>query len=106
MEIAGKTNMSPFAVEKDWWVVQTLALIFEMEVGKSLVFKGGTSLTKAWGLIQRFSEDVDLAIDRDFLGFTGDLSKSQRTKIKSTSFPGSSTWSFQRLNPLTDPTTL
>lgn len=81
-QIAIKTKMSPFAVEKDWWVVQTLALIFEMEVGKSLVFKGGTSLTKAWGLIQRFSEDVDLAIDRDFLGFTGDLSKSQRTKLR------------------------
>lgn len=81
-QIAIKTKMSPFAIEKDWWVVQTLAIIFEMEAGKALVFKGGTSLTKAWDLIERFSEDVDLAIDRDFLGFSGDLSKSQRTKLR------------------------
>src|SRR5690606_26973047 len=51
-------------------------------VGQSLVFKGGTSLSKAWKLIQRFSEDVDLAIDRTFLGFKGDLSKKQRTKLR------------------------
>ena len=55
--------MPAFAVEKDWWVVQTLAIIFEMEIGNHLVFKGGTSLSKAWGLIDRFSEVIDLAID-------------------------------------------
>jgi hypothetical protein len=53
-----------------------------MEIGKHLVFKGGTSLSKAWGLIERFSEDVDLAVDRSFYGFEGDLSKSQRTKLR------------------------
>jgi hypothetical protein len=53
-----------------------------MEVGQSLVFKGGTSLSKAWKLIQRFSEDVDLSIDRTFLGFEGDLSKNQRTNLR------------------------
>ena len=42
-----KTNLPAFAVEKDWWVVQTLAILFEMEIGKHLVFKGGTSLSKA-----------------------------------------------------------
>jgi predicted nucleotidyltransferase component of viral defense system len=47
--------MPSFAVEKDWWVVQTLSVIFELEAGKHLVFKGGTSLSKAWKLIQRFS---------------------------------------------------
>lgn len=81
-EIAIKTGLPSFAVEKDWWVVQTLANIFEMEVAKHLVFKGGTSLSKAWKLIDRFSEDVDLAIDREFLGFTGELSKSQRTELR------------------------
>jgi hypothetical protein len=81
-EIAIKTGLPSFAVEKDWWVVQTLANIFEMEVAKYLVFKGGTSLSKAWKLIDRFSEDVDLAIDREFLGFTGELSKSQRTELR------------------------
>jgi hypothetical protein len=74
--------MPDFAVEKDWWVVQTLSIIFEMETGKHLVFKGGTSLSKAWGLIERFSEDVDLAVDRSFYGFEGDLSKSQRTNLR------------------------
>lgn len=81
-EIAENTGMSPFAAEKDWWVVQTLSIIFEMEVAQHLVFKGGTSLSKAWKLIERFSEDVDLAIDRKFLGFNGDLSKNQRTELR------------------------
>jgi len=51
-----------------------------MEVGKSLVFKGGTSLSKAWKLIERFSEDVDLAIDRTFLKFTGKLQSRFKEK--------------------------
>ncbi|MEB2780768.1 nucleotidyl transferase AbiEii/AbiGii toxin family protein [Algoriphagus sp. C2-6-M1] len=81
-DISNRTGMPAFAVEKDWWVTQALTIIFEMEVGQSLVFKGGTSLSKAWKLIQRFSEDVDLAIDRTFLGFEGDLSKKQRTNLR------------------------
>jgi hypothetical protein len=72
-------------VEKDWWLVQTLHLVFQMEVGAHLVFKGGTSLSKSWGVINRFSEDVDLAIDRKFLGFEGDLNKNQRTKLRKAS---------------------
>lgn len=71
-QIALKTGMSPFAVEKDWWVVQTLSVIFGMEVAPYLVFKGGTSLSKVWKLIERFSEDIDLAIDRNLFGFGGD----------------------------------
>jgi predicted nucleotidyltransferase component of viral defense system len=47
-----------------------------------LVFKGGTSLSKAWRLIERFSEDLDLAIDREFFGFAGELGKNQRDKLK------------------------
>ncbi len=77
IQIAEKTGMNAFAVEKDWWVVQTLRIIFEMDVAQYLVFKGGTSLSKSWNLIQRFSEDVDLAIDREFFGFKGVLSKNQ-----------------------------
>jgi predicted nucleotidyltransferase component of viral defense system len=82
--ISNQTGMPAFAVEKDWWVTQTLGIIFEMEVGRALVFKGGTSLSKAWKLIERFSEDVDLAIDRKFLGFTGNLSKKERTNLRKT----------------------
>jgi len=83
-QIAENTGMADYAVEKDWWVVQTLSIVFDMEIGKSLVFKGGTSLSKAWGLIDRFSEDIDLAVDRNFYGFSGELSKSQRTNLRKT----------------------
>jgi hypothetical protein len=77
-----KTNLPAYAIEKDWWVVQTLAILFEMEIGKHMVFKGGTSLSKAWGLIERFSEDIDLAVDRRFYGFEGALGKKQRTNLR------------------------
>jgi predicted nucleotidyltransferase component of viral defense system len=56
-----RLNLSAYAVEKDWWVVQTLAILFETELAQYMVFKGGTSLSKAWNLIERFSEDIDLA---------------------------------------------
>jgi predicted nucleotidyltransferase component of viral defense system len=65
-EIASQKGMTPFAVEKDWWVSRTLEIIFQMDISKHLVFKGGTSLSKAWQLINRFSEDIDLAIDKEF----------------------------------------
>jgi len=84
-EISNKTGMPSYAVEKDWWVVQTLALVFELEIGKHLVFKGGTSLSKAWNLIHRFSEDIDLAVDRGFFGFKKELSKKERTNLRKTS---------------------
>ncbi|MES2777624.1 MAG: nucleotidyl transferase AbiEii/AbiGii toxin family protein [Bacteroidota bacterium] len=50
------------AIEKDWWVTLTLEALFKMPVAKDMVFKGGTSLSKCWKLIQRFSEDVDIAL--------------------------------------------
>lgn len=80
--IATQKGMKPFAVEKDWWVSRTLEIIFQMEIAKHLVFKGGTSLSKAWNLINRFSEDIDLAIDKDFFGFTGELGRNQRDKLR------------------------
>lgn len=69
--IGNEKGIPVSAVEKDWWVVQTLALIMKMDVSKHLVFKGGTSLSKGWNLIERFSEDIDMALDRNFLGFSG-----------------------------------
>lgn len=83
-QIALMVNLPDYAIEKDWWVVQTLAILFEMEIGKHMVFKGGTSLSKAWNLIERFSEDIDLAVDRMFYGFDGELGKKQRTKLRKT----------------------
>lgn len=84
-QIANAKNMSPFAVEKDWWVVQTLGIIFDMKVSAHIIFKGGTSFSKAWRLIERFSEDIDFAIDRDFFGFEGELNKAQRRDLRKAS---------------------
>lgn len=81
-QLAENTGMSPFAAEKDWWVVQTLSIVFEMDVAKHLVFKGGTSLSKAWKIIERFSEDIDIAIDRGFFGYGGDLNNKQIEKLR------------------------
>lgn len=69
-QIAEKKGITPFAVEKDWWVTQTLFAVFQLDMASHIIFKGGTSLSKSWSLIQRFSEDIDLAIDRAFLGFS------------------------------------
>lgn len=81
--VANEKGISAFAVEKDWWVSRTLEIIFQMELAPYLVFKGGTSLSKAWKMIHRFSEDIDLAIDRSFFeGYQGDLSRSQILKLR------------------------
>ena len=50
-------------LEKDVWVVWALNALFESPLGEGLVFKGGTSLSKAYDVIQRFSEDIDLTWD-------------------------------------------
>ena len=85
--IGNKIGIPDFAVEKDWWVVQTLNIIFQMPFKDHLQFKGGTSLSKVWQLIKRFSEDVDLALNREYLGFdTGLISKTQVRKLRSKSF--------------------
>lgn len=54
------------AVEKDLWVSIILQLVFTLPFSDKLVFKGGTSLSKSFGLIERFSEDIDLVVDRSF----------------------------------------
>jgi len=69
-ETAAKMGVLSQAVEKDWWVTQTLRALFTTGSAKYFVFKGGTSLSKGWGLIQRFSEDIDLALDRAALGIS------------------------------------
>ena len=85
-ETSKRGGMPMFNVEKDWWVVQTLTIVFSMDVGEHLVFKGGTSLSKSWGIINRFSEDVDLAVNRSFLGdFEGKLKKKTITKLRKAS---------------------
>ena len=85
-ETGRRIGLPAVAVEKDWWVVHTLTLVFSMECAPALIFKGGTSLSKSWGLIQRFSEDIDLAIDRTYLGFTDDLDRQKIKKLRKASF--------------------
>lgn len=59
-----------------------LKALFDTACKDYLIFKGGTSLSKGWNLIERFSEDIDIAIDRSFFAFDGELTKKQRTKLR------------------------
>ena len=72
-------GLPAFVIEKDWWVCILLKAIFQSKYKDSIIFKGGTSLSKAYHLINRFSEDIDLIIDRHLLGFD---SLDSGTKIK------------------------
>ena len=60
-------NLSPIVIEKDFWVCWLLGILFESEFAPKLVFKGGTSLSKVFGVIERFSEDIDLSLSPEFL---------------------------------------
>ena len=73
------------AIEKDLWVTEILQILFGLPCAESLVFKGGTSLSKVWNLISRFSEDIDLAIDRTLFGLDGDLTKKGVKKLRKAS---------------------
>ena len=81
-QTSAKTGIIPTAIEKDFWVMIALKAIFETKYGEHIVFKGGTSLSKGWNLIERFSEDIDLGIDRTYLNFGGDLSRSGVTRLR------------------------
>ena len=59
-------HIDEMAAEKDWWVTSVLYALFHTSIAKFLIFKGGTSLSKGWDLINRFSEDVDVAMDRSY----------------------------------------
>lgn len=88
VQAANVSGRPPHLLEKDVWVVWSLRHLFAAPYAPHLVFKGGTSLSKAYGVIQRFSEDVDLtydirAIAGDLIGDAGTplpASKSQEKK--------------------------
>jgi len=88
-ETAARLGVADAIAEKDFWVCWVLQQIFSIDMlSERLLFKGGTSLSKIYKVIQRFSEDIDLAVDFVALGFTGDndprrpdLSRTQRQKI-------------------------
>lgn len=75
--VSWKSGFLRNVVEKDWWVTSVLRAIFSLPYADNVSFKGGTNLSKCWGLIQRMSEDIDIGISREFLGFGGELSKNQ-----------------------------
>lgn len=64
--ISDLKNIDQESVEKDWWVTTVLKALFELSTSKYTYFKGGTSLSKGWNIINRFSEDIDIALYRDF----------------------------------------
>jgi len=68
----------PVNIEKDFWVCWLLKQLYSIpEFEDMFVFKGGTSLSKCFDLIHRFSEDIDLAVDFVKLGFTDDRDPRQ-----------------------------
>ncbi len=82
-ETSAQLNFIEPTIEKDFWVSWTLKKLFSLpDWGSALTFKGGTSLSKAFGLIKRFSEDIDLVVDRSFFGFGGDDAPEKITTEK------------------------
>lgn len=61
---ADQVKIPAIYIEKDYWVTYALFRIFQDEIGKEVVFKGGTALAKCYDLIERFSEDIDLVVLR------------------------------------------
>jgi len=84
-EVASRRGLRRLIAEKDFWVCFILRLLFETpELSDKLVFKGGTSLSKIFNIIKRFSEDIDLSVSPSWLGFVGDKrleAASSRTQI-------------------------
>lgn len=74
-------KIDPKAAEKDWWVCHVIHALFSLRCAEALTFKGGTSLSKAWGITERFSEDVDVSFDKSFFGLTGET-RSSRDRIR------------------------
>ena len=82
--VSAKANLPDFMIEKDWWVTTVLESIFTCDLHKHFVFKGGTSLSKSWNLLHRFSEDIDIVIDKSLFGVKDDQEpgRSQRERLR------------------------
>lgn len=80
-ESAAQKGTTPAVVEKDFWVAWVLYRLFqEPDLARLLMFKGGTSLSKAYHLIERFSEDIDLVLDWRVLSGEDPLAERSKTK--------------------------
>ncbi|MDE6352952.1 MAG: nucleotidyl transferase AbiEii/AbiGii toxin family protein [Muribaculaceae bacterium] len=81
-QTAAKIKLPVAAIEKDFWVTEILNILFSLPYAEKMVFKGGTSLSKVWGVILRFSEDIDIAIDRSMFGIDGNVTKKELKKLR------------------------
>nr|WP_294991560.1 nucleotidyl transferase AbiEii/AbiGii toxin family protein [uncultured Sediminibacterium sp.] len=61
-QVSTQLGLTTQAIEKDWWVTLALKALFSLPMREHFIFKGGTSLSKGWKLIERFSEDIDIAL--------------------------------------------
>ena len=84
IEAATKKALPTTAVEKDWWITTVLHALFSLSYSDQLSFKGGTSLSKCYNLIERFSEDIDIAVNRKKPDFTKTNTKIRNDLRRST----------------------
>jgi hypothetical protein len=84
-EAANRMGIAEQFVAKDFWVCWTLDKLFALpEIGTHLIFKGGTSLSKVFRIIERFSEDIDVSLSRGWLGFGGENDPERAPSAKKT----------------------
>ncbi len=76
--------LPPLAIEKDWWVTMVLKALTLTQYAPLMSFKGGTSLSKCWNLIERFSEDIDVALRREERFAINGTSNTQLAKARRT----------------------
>lgn len=81
IEAAARRGISAVIIEKDFWVCLTLEKLFQSKFGSHITFKGGTSLSKVYGIIERFSEDIDLTIDKNFVNSFSNATSHKPDKI-------------------------
>lgn len=83
-QAATLSGINSNSIEKDWWVTLCLKALFQTEYANFLIFKGGTSLSKCWKVIQRFSEDIDIVVDPRLLGIAYQVNptRSYLTRLK------------------------
>ena len=79
---AAQKGLPRIAIEKDWWVTMTLKALSTTQYAHLMSFKGGTSLSKCWNLISRFSEDIDIALRREDRFAISSTSNTQKAKVR------------------------
>lgn len=102
-ETATRRGLTPAIIEKDFWVCWTLGKLFaSSSLSRKILFKGGTSLSKIFGLIERFSEDIDLILDWNEVSEEDPgaaRSKSRQEKLNKQILSNSGTYIHKRLLP-------